>query len=349
MSSDLGHPDQGCPARTLPCQQDITERAPITDLLSHRTGLESSNAFWYGFDGELLTHKHETLNWFNNLRSVYPFRSRYIYSNVSYNIAGLVIEKLSGLDYGNFLRTKIFEPLGLTRTSTDLDFDNDSNRAFPYAVLSDHTPFQMPNPKSRNGTLRGAAQGIQSSTNDLLKYGRALLHAYTSQLQDSTTSTPGSPLKHVVTQFSTKIACGWPSMFEKSSALGIHRIQLPNQLDNFQGCQPRFASRMPVITPGPEAETRLMLGNLGSQAGYTSLFVLLPEMDTCFAVQVNSIGLSDPANWIVHLLLETLVDTPASLRHDYVLLAKEAAFNHANVFNKVRLEVEREFTGEPSL
>jgi CubicO group peptidase (beta-lactamase class C family) len=41
--------------------------------------------------------------------------TRYRYSNTGYILLGMLIEKASGQSYGDFLRTRFFEPLGLKR------------------------------------------------------------------------------------------------------------------------------------------------------------------------------------------------------------------------------------------
>lgn len=38
------------------------------------------------------------------------------YSNVAYDLLGLVIERASGQSYGDYVQKQIFEPLNMTRT-----------------------------------------------------------------------------------------------------------------------------------------------------------------------------------------------------------------------------------------
>jgi putative ATP-binding cassette transporter len=42
--------------------------------------------------------------------------SRFVYATVNYDVIGLVIEKVSGMGYEDYMRQKIFEPLGLSHT-----------------------------------------------------------------------------------------------------------------------------------------------------------------------------------------------------------------------------------------
>lgn len=55
------------------------------------------------------------------------------YSNSGYYLLGLVIEKVSGKPYGEFLREAFFEPLGMERTRLDSNGDVIADRAQGYA------------------------------------------------------------------------------------------------------------------------------------------------------------------------------------------------------------------------
>jgi hypothetical protein len=50
--------------------------------------------------------------------------------------------------------------------------------------------------------------------------------------------------------------------------------------------------------------------------------------DTAISVAVNTIGLGNPADWVAHLLLGTIIESPTAT--DYVALAQEAAEAQAN-------------------
>jgi len=54
-----------------------------------------------------------------NLRSCVPDSApgeNYAYFNVNYRLLGLIIERVSGMEYGEFLSTEIFKPLSMTST-----------------------------------------------------------------------------------------------------------------------------------------------------------------------------------------------------------------------------------------
>ncbi|KAI1151720.1 putative D-aminoacylase [Nemania diffusa] len=338
---DEGHLNWSSPVHTIlpefhSSSQFITDELTVEDLLSHRAGMASSNEWWYGADGELLFDKDQTMEFINALKPASSLRSRYNYSNWNFAILGEIIERLAGVSYGTFIRTRILDPLGMSRTSASHRFGDDENLALPYAVLDDLSAYELPMPKCEDDTILASAQGIQSTVTDLLTYSQSLIMAYHDQLESRKTASPVSPLKNVVKQLSAHTDRGSPSMYQKAYCLGIHRHQLPNSFDGL-GCNTMFVDKMPVLAPGKDAS--LVLSHGGSLAGYTTFISLLPEIDCSIAAMVNSIGLGDPAGWLNQLLIENVIDSP--VLNDYVALAKEAADNHESSFSTISKEREK--------
>lgn len=94
--------------------------------------------------------------------AVFPPGELYLYSNFSYAILQLVIESVSGQSYSNFMKSKIFNPLGMTQTSVGLP-NNMKYVATKYAA--DNTAV------AHNHFAPAAAGGIYSSVHDLIRYG----------------------------------------------------------------------------------------------------------------------------------------------------------------------------------
>lgn len=311
----------------------VNELATVTDLLIHDTGLSYSTNWWYGTDGDLLLEKEQTISAFNALPQRLPFRTMYSYSNWPYCVAGEVIERVSGLSFGEFLATRMFKPLGMNRTSASHD-NSDTNLARPYAVLRDSSPFPLPFPRVQSGTIMAPAQAVRSTLNDMILYASALLGTYSAEKRGE----KGTTLKDVSKQWTAHIfkpsfhnGKSSPTSSESSYGLGMSRVQLPGWMAGI-GCNEQFVQKMPTLVPGPKGG--LVLVHTGTVAGYTSFLTILPEYDTAFFVAVNSIGLGDPAGWITQLLIETITESPAP--NDFVSLAEEAAKNHANQMIKTQ-------------
>ncbi len=98
----------------------VTTQFTVRDLLIHRSGLSlgAGDLLWFhaNFTREEIAHR---------LRYIAPtasFRSRYAYDNVLFIVAGEVVKAASGMEWDDFVRTRIFQPLGLTRTQTSVRF-----------------------------------------------------------------------------------------------------------------------------------------------------------------------------------------------------------------------------------
>ena len=98
--------------------------------------------------------------------------SRYDYSNTGYCLLALVVERVSGRRFADFLRERIFLPLGMTAT---LAFEDGRStvphRAFGYTVDSSGA-VRRTDQSNTSATLGDG--GIYSSTADLAKWDAAL-------------------------------------------------------------------------------------------------------------------------------------------------------------------------------
>jgi CubicO group peptidase (beta-lactamase class C family) len=98
--------------------------------------------------------------------------SAYRYSNSGYVLLGLVIERASGMTLPAFLKSRIFDKLGMTHT---LMYEHDGgpevpNRAFGYSEIDGHWTRTDQSPTS---ATRGDG-GIYSSIDDLARWDAAL-------------------------------------------------------------------------------------------------------------------------------------------------------------------------------
>ncbi len=87
----------------------------IADFLSHRSGLPFSTiATIPETDSE--NALVQTVDNLNNIALAYPPGEKYEYATINYDVLGLVIQKVSGVSYEEYVRTNIFEPLSLNET-----------------------------------------------------------------------------------------------------------------------------------------------------------------------------------------------------------------------------------------
>lgn len=146
----------------------VTRELTVRDLLTHRGGLGNADQLWASadFSTEEITRRLATL------APAYSLRSRFIYQNIMYAVAGEVIESASGVPWATFVRTRIFAPLGMTGTEATLAaLEAQPNVATPHMELA--------------GTIRpvgnrpvdaiAPAGSVWSSVADMAKWARFIL------------------------------------------------------------------------------------------------------------------------------------------------------------------------------
>jgi CubicO group peptidase (beta-lactamase class C family) len=146
----------------------VTRELTIRDLLTHRSGLGSTDLLWARADYSL----PEMLR---RLRFVPPassFRSQWSYQNVVYAIGGEIIAKVAGMPWEEFIRTRIFAPLGMTESEPLVaGIGGKPNVATPHAELRDtirQVPIRTTDPVAPAGS-------VWSSVADMAKWMRFIL------------------------------------------------------------------------------------------------------------------------------------------------------------------------------
>jgi CubicO group peptidase (beta-lactamase class C family) len=125
--------------------------APLTirHMLTHTSGLRDwgNVAAIAGWPRTSRVHTHaHVLDIVSRQRSLnFPPGTRYSYSNTGYNLAAILVSRVSGERFADFSRQRIFEPLGLTRTSWRDDHTRIvRGRATAYADARDGFRINMP-------------------------------------------------------------------------------------------------------------------------------------------------------------------------------------------------------------
>ena len=90
----------------------LTQQLSIRDLLAHRTGLPSTD-YWSFLQYMPL---QEQISRLRNVPNQAAVRTRLIYQNTMFEIAGLLIERLSGQRWHDFLTERLWHPIGMLET-----------------------------------------------------------------------------------------------------------------------------------------------------------------------------------------------------------------------------------------
>ncbi|MEN8120471.1 MAG: serine hydrolase [Bacteroidota bacterium] len=144
----------------------VTQNITVRDLVSHRSGL-------YTFSGDLLWYytnysTEEVVKRAQYLKPYYGCREHFGYQNIMFSAAGLILEKLSGMTWEDYIKQNFLIPLGMKSSNTSVkDLDLEGNTAIPYHIEPGNKPIPV---KYLGWDNCPAAAAINSSVADMAKW-----------------------------------------------------------------------------------------------------------------------------------------------------------------------------------
>ncbi len=107
------------------------EQAIIRDLLCHRIGFRTFQGDFTYWTSDLT--RKEVIEKMSHIKATYPFRTTWGYTNAAFVTAGEIIPKASGMQWEDFIKSRIFDPLEMKNTlALSKDFSNAANKSSPY-------------------------------------------------------------------------------------------------------------------------------------------------------------------------------------------------------------------------
>jgi CubicO group peptidase (beta-lactamase class C family) len=148
---------------------DVCADSQVTlrDIVTHRTGLARRDELW---DDTPFT-REDVVRKMASVSLARPFRTSYGYHNIMFITAGEAVTHTSGMPWDDFVRTRIFQPLGMTHTVlSDAEWNASTDRATGYAwdVKNGRMKVQTP----IDTTTIGAGGAIKSSARDMAQWIR---------------------------------------------------------------------------------------------------------------------------------------------------------------------------------
>jgi CubicO group peptidase (beta-lactamase class C family) len=150
----------------------VTEEMTIRDLLCHRCGLGtfSGDLLWY----ETPYSTAEVVKRAKYLKPAYGFRSGYGYSNIMFIAAGEIFPAVTGKQWKDFVKERIFKPLGMETTNIGTsELKEYDNVAAAHYVYPDGKTVKIPYTTSDN---IGPAGGINSNVFEMARWLNMLLN-----------------------------------------------------------------------------------------------------------------------------------------------------------------------------
>lgn len=148
-------------------QADVRNLVSIENLLTHTSGL---GAYWgpeHDAKSASLDTTAEYAELFRDDKPATELGKNFNYSNNGYVLLGLIAERVTGKNYYDLVRERIYAPAGMVNSDHYLNTDNKLGFAIGYAMNG--------KPDTQELALRGSpAGGGYASANDLLRFASAL-------------------------------------------------------------------------------------------------------------------------------------------------------------------------------
>lgn len=149
----------------------VTREMTVRDLLVHRSGLGlgAGDLLWWPstqFSSE------EIIQRLRHVKPATSFRSMYAYDNLLYIVAGKIIASKYGKSWGEVMRERILQPLGMQNSTVSVaEMLKRPNVSAPHSKINGvNVPVKpMPVPNA------DGAVGINTSANDVARWMRLLL------------------------------------------------------------------------------------------------------------------------------------------------------------------------------
>ena len=294
----------------------VNKYCNLIDLLAHRLGLANAWDLTFQGDGDHLIGEKDFWTYLPRLKPIFSFREKWLFNKHGYSLVGEMIKKVTGKSVNECLQSEVCKPLGLTRTTTQLDFDETSNFAKPYAALTDGTPYLLQSRQDFRNHFFEVSSGVYTTPNDASKFAKELLSALSGAHLGRR-----SIVKEIETMFMQHIPIAGSALLERSYACGWIRTQLPGItgiMGNIVSLLP--GKELPNMGNGPTS--RLVLYHQGPTVGYFTSFYLFPQTNSAVLTLSNSIALGDTPDWIAQAVTQALFDDPVKV--DWTGLTKRA-------------------------
>ena len=260
----------------------------LRDMLSHRTGLPRHELLWY--NNQTLTAQGLVAR-LPFLELSAPLRAKYQYNNLTYALAGLAIERVTGQSWQAVAQARLFGPLGMTRVNLSApEMAQDANHALGHTTRARKL---LPIPL-RHDPLLGLAGAINASIGEYVKW---------VQLQLAQGQFGGRRLIST-----TSMAAMWEPLVLTSVT-----PRAPDFLPAHYGLGWRIDRYREV----------LRVAHGGDLNGFTPRVVLLPQQNAGLAIMVNH-GSHPFANAVTPDLLDRLLGLPSG-NHSATALARRNA------------------------
>jgi len=258
----------------------VTSQITVRDLLVHNSGIPAYSADILNFPPTDYSRK-EILTKVRQIPIVNSFRTTYAYDNILYLAAGEVIRTASGMEWEDFIRTRILEPLDMKGTIPRFSaLPAQQNLSAGHGILNGELTCYDQALQQDIGDAGNPAGGIASNAMDMAQWLR--------------------------TQLDSGLAPNSHRIFTPSGTNELWKIIIPTPV----GRSPEWLAPAQSDFAGYASGLRVynygrykVVGHGGKLDGYVSQVVMIPSMKLGISVLTNQE--STGAYWsIIYTLLD---------------------------------------------
>jgi CubicO group peptidase (beta-lactamase class C family) len=240
----------------------VTREFTIRDLLTHRSGMGLGAGDLMAFPPSDFT-RDEILRRLRFIKPVSSFRSKYAYDNLLYLAAGQIILAVTGKQWDDFIRERIFQPVAMTDSNTTVtSFHPGGNFATPHSEVEGKLQAIAP-AKIDNIAPAGA---INSSASDMAKW---------INVQLNSGALPGTADKRLFSERTSK------EMWSPQTILPVSDPPAP-----LAALQTNFAD-YGLGWVLREYRGHKLVGHTGGVPGFLSQVTLIPDLKLGVVVLTN--------------------------------------------------------------
>ena len=259
----------------------------MRDLVSHRTGMPRHDALWSVEERDA----EEIVRRYGVAQGSTSFRSTYEYANVPFSAAGLAVGAVAGSMWQEFLKERIFKPLGMTAVCKVSEAEASADHSHG------HVPFHgkivlVPTPKHDNSTAAGA---INASATDMSRWIR--LHLNDGEFGGPGTGSRRRRDKQIISR---------KNLDETKKPHVVIPVECPDKY-GFDG-----GVHLSTYCMGwgkDEYRGEIIIGHGGWLRGFTGNTVLIPRLKAGITVLTN-LAVAGESMSIRNLLLDILLGLP---------------------------------------
>jgi CubicO group peptidase (beta-lactamase class C family) len=237
----------------------VTREITVRDLLVHRSGLGlgAGDLLWWPAS---TYDRKEVVRRLRYIKPATSFRSAYAYDNVLYQVAGELVEAVSGQTWEQFMSSRVLSKVGMTQSNVSHADMSGPDVATPHAEVEGSVrpiaPF--------TGESTNPAGGINSTAEDMAKW--MIVQLDSGRLGDGSRLYPVTTTRQLWRIVTPLVANPPPPALAWTGA-------------NFRG----YALGVNVT----EYQGRKMLTHTGGLPGYVSQVTMIPELRLGVAVLTN--------------------------------------------------------------